>query len=125
MKASELQMGDLVRYSSSKRVVVVDSVLEDGINYVYCQGELDLIDEERIEPIPLTKEILEKNGWELSLSCEFYTHKSDRNLKLSNLLGVPSISCFGKTSILHYAHEFQHALRLCGLKELAGNFKVE
>lgn len=125
MKASELQIGDFVRYSSSKRVVVVDSVLEDGINYVYCQGELDLIDEERIEPIPLTEEIMEKNGWELSVSCEFYTHKSGRNLKLSNLLGVPSISCFGKISILHYAHEFQHALRLCGLNELADGFKVE
>ncbi len=92
--------------------------LSDGSEFLPCVVS-------GAEPILLTEEMLELNGWELSLSCEFYTHKSCKNLKLSNLLGVPSISCFGKINILHYVHEFQHALRLCGLNEFADNFKVE
>lgn len=137
MKANELMIGDWVLYHATfdrdtykklttpyNKNIRIESIAEEGVNEEYCQGDRNWIEYSELQPVPLTEEILEKNGWELSLSCEFYTHKSNRNLKLSNLLGVPSISCFGKISILHYVHEFQHVLRLCGLNELADNFKL-
>lgn len=121
LQAKELQIGDVVTLS-------ID-LLKESCHP--CVSRLSIRNIAAIDngqlvayPIPLTEEILKANGWELSLSCEFYTHKSGRNLKLSNLLGVPSISCFGKISILHYVHELQHALRLCGLNDLADNLKV-
>lgn len=121
LQAKELQIGDVV-------MLPIDLLTESGPTFV---TRIDIqniaaIDKGQLVacPIPLTEEILKANGWELSLSCEFYTHKYDRNLKLSNLLGVPSISCFGKISILHYVHELQKALRLCGLNDLADNFQV-
>ena len=121
LQAKELQIGDVV-------MLPIDLLTESGPTFVTRINiqNIAAIDNGQLVayPIPLTEEMLEKNGWKLSFSCEFYTHKSGRNLKLSNLLGVPSISCFGKISILHYAHEFQHALRLCGLNDLADNLKV-
>ena len=85
-------------------------------------------------PIPLTPEILEKNGiknrddkyiisglddvgqWYITLKdfkpqFDFWFIKSsNRNL---NVRGQ-----------IRYVHEFQHALRLVGLTELANNFKI-
>ena len=134
MKAKELIHGGLyLIHDTNDMIVRYDAVSHSFKSewYEYTlsvfHDDLCATDGDRyifVKPIPLTEDILEKNGWKLSLSCEFYTHKSGRNLKLSNLLGAPSISCFGKISILHYAHEFQHALRLCGQNDLAEDFKV-
>lgn len=86
------------------------------------------------KPIPLTPEILEKNGiknrddiyiisglddagqWYITLKdfkpqFDFWFIKSsNRNL---NVRGQ-----------IRYVHEFQHVLRLVGLTELANNFKI-
>lgn len=72
-------------------------------------------------PIPLTPEILEINGFKLcefnGVMCyerpEFVIHYSMRD-------------CVGRNNFRYeYVHQIQHALRLCGLNELADNFRIE
>ena len=94
------------------------------------------------KPIPLTSEILEKNGWIL---CKYETCKSLYEykglhlrytmIKRSNGRWVANVDgnvekfldeyihSFLRINVF-YIHELQHALRLCGLNELANNFKV-
>ena len=76
------------------------------------------------QPIPLTPEILEKNGWK---ETEYWHEYEDGNTiiqySLSNIWGI-----INGIEIEHfkceYVHQLQHLLRLCGLNELADNFKV-
>ena len=77
------------------------------------------------QPIPITPEILEKNGWKHADRI-FMEKKMDENTDFSwtdrcgavlYLNGHHMCDC-------KYVHELQRALRLCGLNELADNFKV-
>lgn len=76
------------------------------------------------QPIPLAPEILEKNGWK---ETEYWHEYKDGNTiiqySLSNIWGI-----INGIEIEHfkceYVHQLQHLLRLCGLDELADNFKV-
>ena len=139
MKANELMIGDWVgRVFDDKRIDYrqVDWIRtgEIGMRYqkVWAIG--------CIEPIPLTAEILEKNGFERSvvIPSNFY-----RNIDNERLIFSPHSSCYGlgyvhwdesnDADIMHrlevqqpimYIHQMQHALRLFGLDELADNFKV-
>ena len=108
------------------------------------------IPEKRIYPIPLTAEILHKNGFKLSeIPDEYYNDfepsrfweystdtkeslniniKIDENVNTSidahNGDGVQMLQYFTDRNIL-YVHELQHALRLVDLDEMADNLKVE
>ena len=76
------------------------------------------------QPVPLTPEILKKNRWE---ETEYWHEYKDGNTiiqySLSNIWGI-----INEIEIEHfkceYVHQLQHLLRLCGLDELADNFKV-
>ena len=80
--------------------------------------------DEQPQPIPLTPEILEKNGWK---ETEYWHEYEDGNTiiqySLSNIWGI-----INGIEIEHfkceYVHQYQHLLRLCGLDDLADNFKV-
>ena len=73
------------------------------------------------QPIPLTPEILEKNGWWFNTEdmwlhdeVEFCIEKWDGRFQ-----------CYDITDIkLDSVHQLQQTLRLCGLNELADNFKI-
>lgn len=85
-----------------------------------------------VKPIPLTPEILEKNGfsdrgkagWQnpdydatyyldgYMFSKNVYKHTLDDSVEVDVIHGIK------------YVHELRHALRLCELNELADNFKV-
>lgn len=132
MKANELMIGDLVYYIHT----------EDGIapyREVICIQAEDLcrdacIIETHYEPIPLTTEILEKNGfeklriswvlrynnycivvqfindkWSIEVSNKF-TGKDEKNR--CDFISV----CRGWSETI-YVHQLQHALRLCGIKK--------
>ena len=74
-------------------------------------------------PIPLTPEILEKNGWKHS--CRLMITKIDDNVfHWSEELGGFLYKNQYNMCNCKYVHELQHAFRLCGLNELADNFKV-
>ena len=65
MKAKELKIGDIVQYEGT--VLTIEEV-----GYDLCSGTdndgvwLGTIPCERITPIPLTEEVLEKSGWRKS-----------------------------------------------------------
>ena len=79
---------------------------------------------EDIKPIPLTPEILEENGWkETQYWHEYQDGKNTIQCCLPDMRGkingieIEHFKC-------EYVHQYQHLLRLCGLDELADNFKV-
>lgn len=128
MKATELQIGDWVgRVFDDKRIIEdyrqVDWIRtgEIGMRYqkVWSIG--------CIEPIPLTPEILEKNGFwvmeKVNNGAEEYIAYATAGLMFhynrDNDYYFPNTPISWK-----YVHELQHALRLCGLDELADNFKI-
>ena len=103
------------------------------------------------QPIPLTPEILEKNGWYFGLTsdeedAEYYLGECHYDRHWTYDEGAGSISLLfpndadGGELIIDdqsfnrhlnlvfcdtlHVHELQRALRLCGLNELADNFKV-
>lgn len=77
-----------------------------------------------ISPIPLTPEILEKNGWkETAYWHEYQDGKNIIQCCLPDMRGkingieIEHFKC-------EYVHQYQHLLHLCGLDELADNFKI-
>ena len=118
----------------------------------HCNDDNDVEchDMSTISPIPLIPEILEKNGFDPET---FLTSEWGKEVYFKEFPGCvvepdnPGKYIFGTTfhwnktggdgspidwgtmyeSSIHnlqYVHELQHALRLCGLNELADNFKV-
>ena len=114
MKANELMIGDWV----NETYEAVDGNMYEQEKQV---GIHDFNDAKNFEPIPITPEILEKNGFEydeegrvLTDNLVFwindfrYIEYNPFN-KAFLILGVSST--FDGTCI--YVHELQHALRLC------------
>ena len=151
MKATELMVGDWVCLKDDTKYELplkIDGVLTDDIS-LESEGFLGGA-EGLIRPIPITTEILKKNRWYWGLtsneedivSCVASAY--DEHWAYDE--GAGEISLFfpedtnsGEMKIddqrfnryieflwndTLYVHELQHALRLCGLGELADNFKV-
>ena len=125
MKATDLMIGDWVQYTCGKPIQVKE-LLEDGLNiehdYAECYGVEAYYDD--IKPISLTPEILKKNGWkETQYWHEYQDGKNTIQCCLPDMRGringieIEHFKC-------EYVHQYQHLLRLCGLNELADNFKV-
>lgn len=74
------------------------------------------------EPIPLTEEILEANGWACDdINYSWYLDKfPDLYIHEDGFLNYYD----GIEVRFNFVHELQQALRICGLTELADNFKV-
>lgn len=140
MNAKELMIGDWVYcYGKPTKVAiltngkVIATEIGDGV----------------ITPIPLTAEILELNGFdpETFLTAEWekkvyfrefpgcvvepddteYTFGTIRYWNKQATDGSPEdwgTMYESRIKGLHYVHELQHALRLCGLNELADGFKI-
>lgn len=173
MEAKEIMIGDWLRVAKDVwfkkgtivKVLAVDadfSLPQKGLKCgVRCQPAND-IDGMKIggvwlnylEPIPLTSEILEKNGFvrredlvkgiEDSMPFFYVDDESgidiviewrdsyDNGLRDENeqrwseywKVDINAIGEYSLTTRRIYVHKLQHALRLCGLNELADNFMV-
>ena len=81
------------------------------------------------QPIPLTPEILEKNGF-TKVNSQRYDYgypDTDCYVKVNPKKNMIHVSGRNANSNLYshsFVHELQRALRLCGLDEIADNFKV-
>lgn len=146
MKATELMLGDWVSaLGKNCRITSIDKY--DAKVCTDPEDELFFLDD--IYPIPLTYEILKKNGWKKHAT---YGNAEDETLEEIYMLYQHSFEVVFDNkeaiSIRHfvseeddgydkllieyrdngykpmYVHTLQHALRLCGLDELADNFKV-
>ena len=106
-KKMNFEIGDYVTFGSEvHKVLTIDS---DGV--VFLDGCDDLIPVGLMEPIPITPEILEKNG--------FYEHDGYYTSEFFNLHHrINNTYAIGDTMMrVTYVHELQHALRLCGIKK--------
>jgi hypothetical protein len=133
MEAKEVMVGDWVKYGN--RFALIQSITpNECCILVSCGGSDEFVWEtyDNIEPVPLTSEILEKNGFTKSTPptgiharCYELDNKKDRyHLTIADynkykrlLLNVDSedSECFNIKC--DYVHEFQHALRLCGINK--------
>lgn len=118
MKASDLMIGDWVYYIHT----------EDGIapyKEVVCIKAEDLccdacIIETHYEPIPLTAEILEKNGF-TRFGTDYILKQRHFGLENpsipSNYLDNYWLRVSIKAVHIEYVHQLQHALRICGIEK--------
>ena len=143
MKATDLMIGDKVM------VKVLSQIPNTYVLHTWTAN--DYSRDIQVKPIPLTPEILEKNGWYYGLTsdeedaeqslggCHYNRHWCYDEGAGSISLIFPNDTDGGELIIddqsfnrhlnlvfcdtLH-VHELQRALRLCGFNELADNFKV-
>jgi len=117
MKAKELMIGDWVYNTHNRKPEQVCEIRERMVMLDYN----DLYDYDEIEPISLTPEILEKNGFEkewdediMLMVCDGvvvevgdnYKRYEDGKMYLRRVLAP-----------LCYVHQLQHAMRICGIEK--------
>lgn len=141
IKCDELMVGDWV---IDKRNIL-RHIIAVGKNYalsIFEDKEARIcFNDENVEllPIPLTKEILEKNGWEAhthflpTLYEESYLVKNNGNIHIEWKEGFLRVwfdfnpnDCVYADMFMpcKYVHKLQQALRLIELKDEANNFKI-
>ena len=153
MKLTDLAILDWVLINNTPhKIQAIDSIdveilADDDLYYV---GENRCHSEDKIEGIPITPEILEKNDWYWGLTSDeknftscamgaydphwvydkdvgeisLFFHKDTDGgaLRIADQSFNRRLDFFWCDTL--YVHELQRALRLCGLNELADNFKV-
>lgn len=129
----DLMIDDLVLFDNKALKKKYPVKLKD-----FMRIQLGTLDE-AFEPILLTEEILEKNKFKKDASNNFYISLEEYEIHVNfeNTCNKLSTFCvsekkntgrsvvfssYGIDTHKLYVHELQHALRLCGLAELADNF---
>lgn len=118
LQAKDLMIGDWVMNTHNRKPEQVCEIMERMAMLDYN----DLYDYDEIEPIPLTAEILEKNGFvEWEDKCYRWEYADGIYINADFTEEEPwahiSNRCYHATPVCRYVHEFQHALRLCGIEK--------
>ena len=137
MNTKELQIGDWVNYRGTN--IQVSSLYDKGGSNEIGWGDKEStwVNGRCIEPIPLTPEILKKNGWYEAKLDGSYGRKGVRLDGVKELPeGVDNALSFAQWSIdpkfeyhlldvymwkghvslwIEYVHQLQHIFRLCGI----------
>lgn len=118
MKAEELMIGDWVEYG---QYVTTVRHLSDVIVLSGCVGRL-----EEVRPIPLTSDILTKNGFKYDEFPKFAVNKITEKTKVmfsyhsgsrTVFMGISEPNFNLTSACVLYVHELQHALKLCRIME--------
>ena len=121
MKANELMIGDKVM------VKVLSQIPDTYVLHTWTAN--DYSRDIQVKPITLTAEILEKNGF-IKVNSQRYDYgypDTDCYVKVNpkkNMIHVNGRNANSNLYSHSFVHELQRALRLCGLDELAHNFKL-
>ena len=111
MKASDLMIGDYILVKPSMMPIQVAAVHNKKIGYHAATHKLNWVREGLLEPIPITPEILEKNGIRYQFGHPWWQAAEMED-------GVFEIHLTEKsTMLLKYVHQLQHALKLCGISK--------
>lgn len=110
------------------------------------EGGLCFARQNQVKPIPLTAEILEKNipfnrNWDATssnpqgsvaewrkdndMASVFVWDFRDKIGEYILEINIKGWVNYGIKKNIYFVHELQHALRLCGLNELADNLRIE
>lgn len=152
MKGIKLQIGDYVFIKSLNggyhtTLIKIAAIHQKKVGYHNVPNKLNWVRFSLLEPILLTSEILEKNGFNKvpQPGCsnpyywEFKEYEEGTDELLHHIKAYSNpfrgmyifIDNFGDCATLSFnkqvesLHELQQALRLCGLDELADNLKIE
>lgn len=127
MKANELMIGDWASMSETDDIApcVVTALHPEDLFVLQPEWSAgDVLSYDTIYPIPLTAEILEKNfpkGDEVAWwYADDYEDADDRITYEIHISG----GAIGINGFMWYVHELQHALRLCGLNDLADSIII-
>lgn len=124
MKAIDLMIGDKLKTVFSQKIVEIKEIKQ---NCIYTEDNGYEYDE--IEPIPLTQEILEKNGWEYNNEDEKFFPQTwvggglmlqgvdDGGYRIVVTSDYDDEDTNDTPFIILYVHELQHALRLRRIKK--------
>lgn len=136
MKANELMIGDLVFVNGTPRKVCAITKRKIGYHrdgFLDCTRLFYAVLRE-VTPIHITAEFLEKNGFKDYTEIREYQFEEDgegyrfylkKMYNKDNVCDAWGTNIGGVLpSIIRYVHELQHALRLCGLNDLADNLKL-
>ena len=125
MKATDLMLGSYVKVKPSGMIIKVAAIHQKKVGYHSCQSKLEWVRRDLIEPIPLTPETLEKNGFESIIAifneltyqyaskneeCRVRVFINDKNIATG--IEIDSKVCWLNCDC-SFVHELQHALRLC------------
>ena len=130
MKANELMIGDWVLWKNKPVQIarvsgVVYSFGHIDVTLAHCgDGILETHDIKSISAIPLTPEILKKNGFEYNeggtgmYGVEIVPHYLRDDVPFEVFCdGEPFAIWFKDPINIKYVHQLQHALRLCGISK--------
>lgn len=130
LKISDLSVGDWVRYKGKEYTIASIYVAAEGypheVALTYqgiCCGCAYI---DYLEPIPITAEILEKNGWKLSKSNWFefedgewkiniWIGKSKCNIEISQKREIYAYTYADIQVVKSNINTLQHALRFAGI----------
>ena len=130
MKTTDLMIGDWVNVFDTPKQIEGVRKFPNGDEIVYYDGDNGNFIK-AVTPIPLTREILEKNGWKIAGTskkkyywhegilfclpmCEF-EYSNGRNVSLDKLFSDDFFDTINMR--LLFVHELQHALKLCGIEK--------
>lgn len=133
LKATDLMIGDWLKHYNGTPMQVTKITTE----HFACAENRGMNCWEynnKYEPIPLTPEILEKNGFEkVDNMYPFPTFRSDdkenylcitvgfpegdRTKRKFPFIEIDSKDIYVEHVIINFVHELQHALRLCGINK--------
>ena len=117
MKANELMIGDYIFVKPNGMPIKVAAVHHKKVAYHAVINKLTWVRESLLEPIPLTLEILEKNGFEDWDGWSIYSPENTgiEIAWLGTILKIGGECGNFELPAIEYIHQLQHALRLCGI----------
>lgn len=142
MKPTDLMLGDWVLINNiPHKIQAIDGIdaeiqADDELYYI---GEDRYHSEDKVEGVPLTYEILKKNGFKetalkepntTNLVSKWWSKQGEIYIKeyyLARSREITYVVGGGhrmRIENIYMVHQLQHALRICGLDELVDNFKI-
>ena len=124
MEICDLMIGDIVTFKdcqNDKKPVIIKiwSINQDGEAFAFIDNDEsvdEIVIDDEIVGIPLTPEILEKNGWEeRPTGYVFYTDGKRYDNSLWYIFGNNTFVVNNAEFQINYVHQLQHALKLCGI----------
>lgn len=120
MNATDLMIGDWVQVSLANKIGQIYRIdMANGIGNEYAaliDGDFDCAD---LKPIPLTTEILEKNGFKKEIDEDKIHNRytlTENSTAFSIKYALSVFQWFYPIDI-KYVHELQHIMKLCGINK--------
>ena len=133
MKINELTIGDWALINGTPRKIQAVDGVDDEImaeDELYTLAEDRYRSEDKVDGVPLTAEILEKNGFknygeswylpddDVKIMVGFYMYKTSIHVKKGDDIFHKEVRCSYRACAENrniHVHTLQHALRLCGI----------